>query len=365
MTAKKVVVLVGAGALGSRKAIALARAFRVAELGEIAMHVIDPDIVTASTLASSEYEGPDEGHLKSDRLVEKIRSINPVLAAYSYPRRVEEVGPGIFTDAIVLLCLDNPGGRFFAARAAWNAGARVIFSANVQGGDSQAARYQVFVPGSSRSACVECNAVSAEFALASTGLSFSCTTPRRRSEGTPSVPLAAGMSVVAAMLPDVLAVLAGSIPDHSYEQRILDSGVQRRLVLRPNPACLFDHAVFELHTVCADSLSNIGAAFALAGNLAGEPVECLVRNQPVVIQEQCLGGHHLPWPSIQRIDAHRAALSCPTCGQGIRADVSFVIPGVVGRANPTPLTDVTVDRDILSFRLASGRMFYLTLRSEE
>ncbi|MHC4953592.1 MAG: ThiF family adenylyltransferase [Planctomycetota bacterium] len=118
------VVVVGAGALGTRIVLDLAR------VGVRAITIVDPDELTVSSLSTHCSMPQDVGRPKAEWVGAGAKRIDPRTSVRVFVGRVEDLGLGVFASAdAILLATDRISAEVAVARVAGRLGKRIIQAA--------------------------------------------------------------------------------------------------------------------------------------------------------------------------------------------------------------------------------------------
>jgi molybdopterin/thiamine biosynthesis adenylyltransferase len=229
--------VIGAGALGSHFAVlAVRRGARVL--------VIDPDIVSASNLATQAFTRAMLGHAKVDAVVAACDAIAPGRAR-GVRADVRHVGAGVLAGCTLLVdCTDDGGLTLFLTELS-NGLRRPLLRLAVDGsGEREVAR--AFVShGTDGHACQVCPLSASDLARAPARTPCPGSAPTRR----PTLAGPVAHALVGVGLLQAQRVVTGRGREHAWDRELvldLDAPALHALTITRSAACLSGHARWDV-----------------------------------------------------------------------------------------------------------------------
>lgn len=277
------VIVVGVGLVGSHLVGYIARHPEVSRLT-----IIDRDTYSEANLASQEIRAGDVGRAKASVQARRLSRLRKDLDVRARVADVRTLPLGELRADVIFSCVDTRVARQVLNQCAYRLGIP-WFDTGVKG-DELLARAHVYAPVSA-AGCLECGWSDRDYALLEQDY------PCRGEREIPTAAPAALGALAASVAAIEFGKWVGGRAEHlAVGRQILLDGVGHRdrvTRLGPNPACRFDHRVWEIVPLeCSAGDLTLGQAVEL-GRLTGAspPVEF-------------------------RVDRRRfiTALICPECG---------------------------------------------------
>jgi molybdopterin/thiamine biosynthesis adenylyltransferase len=261
----KSVLIAGAGNIGSHLAPLIARS----DVG--LLRIVDRDRVEAKNLATQDFQPEDVGRPKDEVLARRLRARFPHQRIEEWCGDLEDLPLSAAAVDVILGALDSRRARqVLVSEMAWPLGVLVVDGGV---GEGLVGRVQVFVPGPA-TACLECTWGQADYRQLAA--EYPCQPGAEvRTPATVSTAFL-GASVASLMAGECLRLLAGPIPEESYEVPFdLRQHHMRRFLLRRSKACRFDHEIVTtVRPVAGGTVGDLLAEVEKA--CSGEParLEC-------------------------------------------------------------------------------------------
>jgi molybdopterin/thiamine biosynthesis adenylyltransferase len=332
MTRRNHILIVGLGNIGSFLAPLLARLDQVSELT-----LIDPDKYSGSNIKGQNIDRRFLGRNKAVAQASLVRKIRPDLAVNSLPIRVEHSPIGPLRADIICSCVDSKIARMYCNELAYQLGGIPFVDAGVSGSQSLA-RVSVFESASS-SSCLECAWNNDDYQ------SLEIAHPCRSGESS-AFPTNAP-SFLGALAASLSAAECSKIMSEDRRNSLfgkqtvigLEPHIQWTTAIRRNPACRFNHAVWDFENSVERGVDEPLWAF-----LDDSETAMSVPRATFTIRRQCAScGHSARLLSMIRT-GQAASSRCAKCG---------------GVSNPTPFDY----QDRLSRGHLTNSMLSRTLRS--
>jgi molybdopterin/thiamine biosynthesis adenylyltransferase len=299
----KVVVVGAGGNIGSHAVPHLARMPGVRHVV-----VIDRDIYEEKNVTSQDIEPSDVGKPKALVQARRLQAINPALEVTVIGDAVENVPLGLLHADVLLAGLDSRAARRTVNFSAIRMGVPWIDSG--VNGEQLLARVNVYLPGPGQP-CLECGW--SEHDYRTLEQSYPCA-----GDGTPrptNAPSALGALAASLLVLECQKLLAGHHAELAAGRQVTISARAHRhfvTAFLPNPACRFDHEVWNLVPVAqGPEEMTAGRLFELARASLAE-------------RDLRLGVPH---------QAFATGLACVACGQ--RTAISLRLAGRLTPAEQT------------------------------
>lgn len=276
----KRVLIVGVGAVGSHLVGLIARAPDVKSLV-----LVDNDTYEESNLTGQDITRSDIGLAKASVQAKRAGGISANLDCAEIVGRIEDVPPGIFSQAnVVLTAVDNRAARQYVGSWCWRLGTPLIDSGVL--GDGLLARVSAYIP-SEDGPCIECGWAEADYELLEQV--YPC--GRMDARGTTDSPPYLSAAAAALQAAECAKLLSGGHLS-SGRQFLLDMSSHCTVTTDcpRNDSCRFDHTIWDVHDL-KETLLDLPVREVL-GNLFGtpggsEPAKLTISDKPFTTQLTC------------------------------------------------------------------------------
>ncbi|KKM06264.1 hypothetical protein LCGC14_1745740 [marine sediment metagenome] len=350
----RTVTVVGAGNIGSFLIPLLGRMGRIGHVT-----IIDRDVYEQKNLTVQDISGGDVGKPKAEVQARRLKRLFPWVEAEAIVASAADVPLGRYRSDLLLMCLDSKAARQDVHRPGYRLG-MVMIDAGVNATAGMLARVTVYVPGPG-SACLECGWSQRDY----DALEQARPCLDGRIEATPTN----SPSCLGALAASLQAIEAGKHLNGEAgglsggQEVVLDVQSQAHCVtaLRPDPACRFDHQVWEIEPIRPGAGQiTLGEAMDLGGaDRLGGPATIELEGQPFVRTLQCTecGQVRLTLRLLGRL--RLSDRRCRRCGRKM-TPLGADMAGRLGRAS---VARRTLDKSLKSIGFEDGDVLTVMGRS--